>query len=168
MNKSEIFLTFSRYIQQKVLSGNPLATIKELGQLVREGLIKPQEIGYWMREMGFPRLRAKRAGKGFTTEYFLNKEAVEIVKKKNKLGFRCGYTVHLDKKGKQIDFYYVMQPDEEDRWAHYNIKVNVKEAKQQVIFSAKKINLQGDLADMRQGYHGPGMLSMPDNLQGKY
>lgn len=193
MNKLEIFNKFGRYVQRKVLSGKPLVTVRELWQLIKEGHISPQMIGYWLKEQGFGRIRAKRAGKGFTTEYFLNKEGIEIVRKKNRIGVKCGYSCgwtgyydmlpeeefavgsssYIEKIGhpEQWKLMYCKACNREDHWAHYNIEAtkNVRKLKDKVIFSARKINIRGDLARGDEGsFEGPGCLGVPDNLKGPW
>lgn len=192
MKKLQASDTISRYLQRLELAGKRLSfTVKELWELLKKRELTRQQIGFWLHQQGFEKLGRKREGKSLTQSYHLTPEALKLVKKGNRKGFkcyRCGWTG-----------YYDLQPDEEfapgsssiiqkigepDNWkccfcpncdvedtrAHYSIEVSkdVRRLKEKVAFSARKLNRFGGIVDPRRVYNGPGMLDWPDNLKGKW
>lgn len=189
MDKLEIFNKFGRYVQRKVLSGKPLVTVKELWELIKSRELSLDKIGWWLRRQGFQKLGRRVKDEQRSREWFLNKEGIEVVKKKNRLGFKCyhcGWTGYYDllpdeqfavgsssmieKIGdrEQWKICYCPVENREDIRVHLNITLDGRKLKKRVAFSARKVNPQGVLVDERTGYHGPGCLDIPDNLKGQW
>lgn len=195
MDRLEMLQILGRYIQTKVLSGKPMVTIRELWELVKGGLSR-DSIGWWLRQQGFEKAsRRIKEGKR-SREWFLTQEGIEKVKKGNRRGFRCYNVEHTDKKGKRIDFYYDLLPDEElvdngsmvvkitdknnwkiaycplcnleDHRVYLNVTLDPKKIKKPVVFEARGVSPRGDLIEGGEGYRGPGMLDTPDNLKGQW